>query len=73
MSKRRQAKAQALKARIQHTNPDHLNARERYQHMTCCTKCGTHIDWHHGDPTNNRTCNKCVSNTRPPDSKKGAT
>lgn len=61
MSKRRQAKAQALKTHNPHTNPDHLNARERYQHMTQCAQCGTHIDWHHGDPTNNRTCNKCLS------------
>lgn len=59
MSRRRIAKAKALKARIQHTDPSQLTARERYHHMTCCAQCGTFLDWHHGDPTDGRTCKKC--------------
>ena len=59
MSRRRLAKAKALKARIQHTDPSQLTARERYQHMTQCSQCGSFIGWEHGNPTDNRICDKC--------------
>lgn len=59
LSRRRQAIAQALKVRTQYTNSSQLTARERYQHMTTCQKCGTYLDWQHGDPTDDRTCKHC--------------
>ena len=58
MSTRRKARAKAVARRILKADIG-MGSRERYQHMTQCANCGSFLDWHHGDPTDDRTCKKC--------------
>ena len=58
MSARRKARAKAVARRILKADIG-MGSRERWRRMSECSHCGIFLEWHHGDPTDNRMCEEC--------------